>query len=137
MDSDASSPGTCPISGQTRHLACGKLTGERDSWTNRGWERWKPLTLRLLLTANEKHEHPHFAPTRARRLAPNHPIPVSIIRRQVALRTVCQIVKVSTFGCLVRHGGRRLQHVWTCEAKNSYSTLNWNSRSTLHVVLYA
>jgi hypothetical protein len=120
----------------TQALDCEKFSRERDSRTHRSRKSGKWLTLRLLLTTNERHEHPHFATTRARRFAPNHPIPISIIRRQISLRTVCLVVNVLTFGCGLRHWARSLQHVCTGEAKNGYSTLNLNWKSTLHIVFH-
>src|SRR5215470_3287266 len=119
-----------------QELTAEKSAGERYSWADRSRKSGKRLSLRLLLTTNEKYEHPHLTAARARSFAPNRPIPISIIRCQISLRTVSRIVEVPTFGCGLRHWGRSLQHVRGCEPKNACSILNWNCRSTLHIVLH-
>ena len=98
--------------------------GKQDSLAGRRRKSRERSCLGLFLSANEKYKHTHFPTTRAGTFLPNHPIPASIVRRQVSFRTICRVVKVLPFGCILRHRRRSLQHVGISKSKNLHSILN-------------
>src|SRR5437879_4890857 len=90
--------------------------------------------LGLFFSPHKKYKHSHFPATRAGGFLPNHSISVSIVRRQVSLGTICRVVKVLPFGCILRHRRRSLQHVGTSKSKNHHSILDWDWRKAFNVI---
>src|SRR5258708_2398610 len=111
---DASEKSLCSSTGRR------KKSGERS-------------VLGLFLSANKKYKHTHFSTPSPRTFLPYHPVPVSIVRCEVSLGTICRIVKVLPFGCILRHRRRSLQHAGTSKSKNPQSVLDWSWSRTPRV----